>query len=97
MIGGHPHIDLNTTVAYLNVSPAFVGIASAVASSLAPSKVRHIDVLRTDCPHRSKSRLFTWLDTIVFCFAEEYNRTKVTKHTIDVYKLLFIHVDSSNA
>jgi hypothetical protein len=41
MIGGRPHIDLNTTVAYLNVSPAFVGIATAVTTSLAPSKVRH--------------------------------------------------------
>lgn len=39
MIGGHPHIDINTTVAFLNVSPAFIGIASAVTSSLAPAKV----------------------------------------------------------
>ena len=39
IIGGRPHIDLNTSVAYLNISPAFVGIATAVATSLAPSKV----------------------------------------------------------
>ena len=32
----------------------------------------------------------------LFWFAEEYNRTKVTRHTNDVYEL-FIHVDTSNA
>ena len=31
-----------------------------------------------------------------FWFAEEYNRTKVTRHTNDVNEL-FIHVDTSNA
>ena len=44
---------------------------------------------------------FTTLDCsngqiLLFWFAEEYNRTKVTRHTNDAYEL-FIHVDTSNA
>ena len=38
--------------------------------------------------------LFTWLDTIRFWFAEEYIRTKVTRHTNDEYEL-FTHVHTS--
>ena len=37
---------------------------------------------------------FAWI--LVFCLADEYNRTKVTRHTNDVYKL-FTDVDTSNA
>ena len=44
---------------------------------------------------------FTTLDcsnglVLLFWFAEEYDRTKVTRHTNDVYEL-FIHIDTSNA
>ena len=37
---------------------------------------------------------FGWI--LLFCLADEYNRTKLSRHTNDVYKL-FTHVDTSNA
>lgn len=37
---GSSRVGINASTAYLNISPAFVGIASAVASSISPSKVR---------------------------------------------------------
>ena len=33
---------------------------------------------------------------LLFWFEEEYNTTKLTRHTNDVYEL-FIHVDTSDA
>ena len=38
--------------------------------------------------------LFGWI--LLFCLANERNRTKVTRHTNEVYKL-YAHLDTSNA